>query len=56
VQHSLIVPPDIVRKSNVGLAVSPQVGGATHCISLVAITTLPIVPPDMYVVPVELSL
>ena len=58
VQHSLIVPDTGITsaKSNVGLAFSPQVGAGIHVISLVAIVTLPTVPPDINVVPVELSL
>ena len=57
-QHSLILPVTGVKLAftNVGLAVSPHVGGATHCTSLVAINILPAVPEDINVLCVEASL
>lgn len=57
-QHSLILPVTgtTLALTKVGLAISPQVGGATHCTSLEAINTLPAVPEDINVFCVEASL
>lgn len=57
-QHSLILPVTgtTLALTKVGLAISPQVGGASHCTSLAAINTPPVVPEGMNVLSVEASL
>jgi len=57
-QHSVILPDGdvILALTNVGDAISPQVGGATHCTSLVAMIILLVYPAGMNKLLVELSL
>ncbi len=46
----------ILALTNVGDAISPQVGAATHCTSLVAMIILLVYPDGMNKLEVELSL